>query len=493
MEDMVMRDPGQIARLREALQRAGYTVDGCLDLLGPRAYAALSRNEITLALRATQGGSPRETLVRLFLLQTPVPYQQAARALPVEEALAAGLLARDGDEVRALVDIRPYGETDVDWWVVSDLTTGMPGRPWTMGEDYVLGIGGASTTLAHLTVRVPVESALDLGTGCGVQALHLARHARTVTATDQNARAVEFARMSVALSGVEGVEFAQGDFFDPVRGRRYDLIVSNPPFVISPERRFLYRDSGLPGDEVCRRLVEQAPAYLNEGGWCQLLINWAHLRGQDWRERVASWVRPTGCDAWIVQREVQDATEYIELWLRDSGDLDGPHYIERYDAWLDLFERSGIEAVGFGWIVLHASGADDPYVQVEELPQSLEQPFGRHVLDWFARHDFLRDVDDETLLKARLRRPDGVVQETVGAPGAEQPDQVVLRQLAGARRAAEVDPATAALVGACDGTIPVGVLVDALAEATGEDPAVLRARMPTLIRNLVADGFLVPA
>src|SRR5579859_1289640 len=374
-----MRDQGAIERLREALLKAQYTVDGCLEALGPIAYSALSRNESVAASRAVRpDDSPISSLIKLFVLQESVDRSAAARALPLDEALGGGLLSEDrvDDTVRAKVDIRPYGESDVDWWLVSDLGAGLvTGHNAPMRPDYVLGVGGASTTLAQLTVREPVDRALDLGTGCGVQALHLSRHAGRITATDLNLRALEFARLTAALSLAEDadrIDLRSGDLFEPVRDTRFDLIVSNPPFVISPESaqgagRFIYRDASLPGDELCRRFLEQVPAYLAEDGYCQILANWLHVEGVDWRERVAPWVRGTGCDAWVVQREVQDPAEYAELWLRDSGDYGKPQYVERYQAYLDYFATNRIDAVGFGWITLRATGAEVPAIRLEEL------------------------------------------------------------------------------------------------------------------------------
>ena len=65
--------PDHSPRLRAALLAADFTADGLLDLLGAPAYAALARSETVPALRATRGDTPLETLVRLFLLQRPVP------------------------------------------------------------------------------------------------------------------------------------------------------------------------------------------------------------------------------------------------------------------------------------------------------------------------------------------------------------------------------------------------------------------------------------
>ncbi|MDT0546603.1 MULTISPECIES: methyltransferase [unclassified Streptomyces] len=496
--------PERIAHLRDALLAAAFTADGLLDLLGAPAYAALARSETVPALRATRGDGPLETLVRLFLLQRPVAYGRAAAALPVEDCLADGWLVRDGDEVRATVDVRPYGGPQgEDWWIVSDLGCAVGGAGGIGGpggvdrSGLVLGVGGASTTLAGLTVRAPVGRALDLGTGSGIQALHAARHAASVTATDTNPRALRIARLTLALSGAAEPDLREGSLFEPVAGEAYDLIVSNPPFVISPpssERdRLVYRDGGMSGDDLCRTLVQRSAGHLTDGGWCQLLANWQHVEGEDWRERIASWV-PSGCDAWIVQREVQDITQYAELWLRDAGaHLAGPaEYAARYDAWLEEFEARKTRAVGFGWITLRKSGADRPSVIAEEWPHPVEQPLGEAVVAHFERQDFLRTHDDAALLAARFRLADEVVQEQVGLPGAEDPEHVVLRQNRGMRRATKVDTVGAGFAGVCDGTLSAGRILDAIAQLLGEDPVVLRDRTPDSIRLLVEQGFLRP-
>ncbi|MER7762594.1 methyltransferase [Streptomyces sp. NPDC097619] len=488
--------PALAASLRAAMLSAGFTADGLLDLLGAPAYAALARSETVPALRATRGDGPLPTLIRLFLLQRPVPSVHAAAALPVEEALADGWLRREGDEVHARVDVRPYGgPSGEDWFIVSDLgcAVGGAGGIGSREEGVVLGVGGASTTLAGITVRTPVGSALDLGTGSGIQALHASRHATRVTATDVNPRALEFTRLTLALSGAPEAELLTGSLFEPVGTAAYDLIVSNPPFVISPGARLTYRDGGMGGDDLCRTLVQQAGDHLNEGGYAQFLANWQHVEGEDWRDRLRSWV-PRGCDAWIVQREVQDVTQYAELWLRDAGDhrTDPGEYDRLYEDWLDEFEARGTKAVGFGWITLRKTSAAEPSIVVEEWPHPVEQPLGDAVRAHFERQDYLRDHDDAALLTARFRMAVEVVQEQVGLPGAEDPEHVVLRQNRGMRRATKVDTVGAGFAGVCDGSLPAGRILDAIAQLVDEDPVVLRDRTPVAIRALVEEGFLEP-
>ncbi|WP_344451979.1 class I SAM-dependent methyltransferase [Actinocorallia aurantiaca] len=456
--------------LRSRFERAGYTVAGVREALGPVAGGALARDEIVPALRATRDDSPLSRLTRLFWLQVPVP----AAGLPADELVAAGLAERSGDELRALLHVEPLEAPGPVRYAVSDLKIRPGDGP--VRPDHVVGVGGASYNLARLVIHKPVDNLLDLGTGSGVQALLAADRARRVVATDTNPRALELARLSFGLSEVDA-ELRLGSLFEPVP-ERYDLIVSNPPFVISPDGRFAYRESGLPGDEVCRRLVEQAPSRLTEGGWCQLLANWLLVDGEPWEERVASWI--SGCDAWVVQRDVQDPAEYAELWLRDSCEAGTPEYRARYGEWLDYFDRQGVTGVGFGWITLREGGDS---VRIEELRHQVEQPVGAYVegvLDGIAAADRPFGV---------LRLADGVVQEQIGRPGAEDPERIVLRQSGGLRRATAVGTVEAALAGVCDGTLPLDPLLGAIAQLTGDDEEAVRAHAEGVLPELVADGF----
>lgn len=492
------------SRLRAALEQADFTYDAVADLLGAQAHAALGRNETTPGLRRTGGGSPLETLVRLFLLQAPVPLGDAEAALPglVDRLAVEGFLEQSVGEVVARLDVRPYGVDDGaggNLWVVSDLTPGLNGTATRVGSDHVLGISPASTSLAQLTLREPVGSALDLGTGCGVQALHLAAHSRRVVATDVNARALRLARFNAALNGVaERVEVRDGSFFAPVAGEHFDLITTNPPFVISPAtgERLVYRDSGLPGDRVVEDIVRAAPHHLTDGGWCQVLANWVIERDRPWDERIGSWLvdpEPDAplLDALVVQREVLDPAAYVELWLKDAGQhpatgaADLGEYHRRYDTWLSWLEEQGVEAIGFGWINVRAGGPARGARELLEWPYDVEQPIAPAVADWGRAQAAADGVGPGTRLLARA----DVVQETQGAPGAEDPATLVLRGQRGLRRARRADTVEAALLGASDGELTVGQILDAVADLLDLDPAAVRSEHLGTARALVREGF----
>jgi hypothetical protein len=481
------------ARLREALVSAGFTVDAVRDLLGEVADAALLRNETTPALRRTASDQqPLATLTRLFLLQTTVSAAAADAALPglVDRLVADGVLDRSVGEVAARLDVRPYATEDRALWVVSDLTPGLDGLPQQVGADHVLGISPASTSLAQLTTRAEVGSSLDLGTGCGVQALHLAAHSTTVVATDVNRRALGIAAFNAALNEVgDCVEVRDGSFFEPVRGERFDLIATNPPFVISPAtgERLVYRDSGLPGDRVVEDIVRAAPRHLTERGWCQVLANWVVERDRPWDERLAAWLDPE-VEALVVQRELVDPAAYVELWLKDSGHHpatggDPGEYRRRYDTWLSWLEEQDVEAVGFGWVNLRNGGTGRH--DLWDWPYDVEQPIAPAIAAWADAVSTPSDAD------ARLRLREDVVQETVGPAGAEDPETIVLRQQRGFRRARTADTVVAALAGASDGDLPVGPLLDAIAQLLDRDPAETRATYLPVVRELVDEGFLV--
>ena len=481
------------ARLREALQGAGFTYDAVADLLGTSAHEALGRNETTPGLRRTRDGSPLATLTRLFLLQTSVPADAAEGALPglVAELERAGFLRTSGAEVRALLDVRPYassdGHGDNQLWVVSDLTPGLDGPMTRVADYHVLGVSPAATSLAQLTIREPVGRSLDLGTGCGVQALHLASHSEHVVATDINARAVWAAQFNADLNELPNIETRGGYYFAPVQDEAFDLITTNPPFVISPGtgRRMVYRDSGMPEDDVVSYVVRNGPTHLADGGWLQVLANWAIHRDVPWDQRIAGWV-PDGCSAFVVQREVVDPAAYVELWLKDEGLHGGPDYMARYDAWLGWFEEQGIEGIGFGWINVHRPPAGTPHESTYlDWPYAVEQPVAPVVRDWAIA--VAHDVGEHDRFSLRV----DVLQETTGEPGAEHPETIVLRQQRGLRRARRVDTIEAGLAGACDGELTVGEILDALAVLTEREPEELRAAYLPVVRELVVDGFLV--
>ena len=491
-------DPALVSALRADLRASRFTVAGVTELLGPMASAALDREQALPARRvAAASTEPCATLIRLFTLGDPVDAAEAEAALPtlgVEGAVSLGLLAPEGDGVVAQCDVRPYAADDVDWWVASDLGELATGRP--LREDHVLGIGGASATLAAWTPRPHVGRALDLGTGCGVQALHLGSHADRVVVTDLSERALAFARFNAALDEADW-DVRSGSMLEPVEGERFGLVVSNPPFVITPRSGavplFEYRDGGAAGDAVVRDLVTAVRHHLEPGGIAQFLGNWEVPRGLPWTDRVGAWLEGTGLDAWVVQRETQDPAEYAETWARDGGHHPGTvDFNAMYGAWLDDFAARDVERIGFGVVTVHRPLTDrEPFVDLMDVPWPVESPMGPAVLAGLRARTWLAENGDDVVLDRAWRCAADVHEERHTMPGASDPRVILLRQGGGLRRHVPLTTVTAAFASVCDGDLSAGAAAAAIAGLLELDGADVSREVVAFVRDAAKDGLLL--
>ncbi|MGN7779754.1 DUF7782 domain-containing protein [Mycolicibacterium sp. 22603] len=476
------------------LRSAGFTVDGVAALLGPEANDALGRGIWWPALHAT-GEDRLSVVVRLFLLGASESRDRLQRAFPsvgLEALIDAGVLEPAGPEgCRAALDIRPHGDGDRDHLVVSDQDAALRAGP--LQRDHVLGIGGASMSLARAIIRTPVRRALDLGTGCGIQALHLDAHCADIVATDTNERALMLAAATARLNGMSW-DLRLGSLFEPVAGERFDLIVSNPPFVIgSGVSDYTYRDSGIAGDQLCRNLIEQLPDHLEPGGTAQIMANWI-VGEQDWRERVAGWLAGTGLHAWVVQRELADPVSYVSLWLADAGE---PPEVAaaRGGQWLDWFAEEGVRAVGMGLITVRRPAAGEQPEQIlEEITGADEAPTGVEVAAFLARRAYLRDTGDDALLAARLSTaPVLLEQHSLPGPDGWQQIGAAVRRPGGPGAVIGVDDVLTALLAGCRGEVPLGTLIELLAAHHGVAADALAAAALPEIRAAIGRGILSQA
>ena len=517
--------PEQAASLRADLLEAGWGVKAVATLLGEAADAALRREirlpalrSVRASLAARTDSSPVAVLTALFMLGEPVLATALDAALPRTGAAgAAGIgLVGEPDEagyVRARVDLRPHEAVDdageIRWWVASDLGELVTGR--ALAPDHVLGIGGAGLTLAGLTPRTRVRSALDLGCGCGIQTLYLLRHAEHVVATDISERALSFTAFNAALAGVcvmggpdagsggggGRLELLQGSLLEPVAGRRFDLIASNPPFVLTPPA---VREAGLPlmeyrdaGGPILPVLVAGLREHLEPGAAAVMLGNWEHRGADSWREAVATWI-PEGLDGWVIEREVQDPVEYATMWLRDGGltlERDAEGFDAALGAWIDDFEVRGVQGVGFGYLIVHRPlRPRDPWRLLEEVTTSGQGVLGHHVAEVLEVRERLAGLDDDAVADLRPVLAPDVTEERHLIPGAAEPTVILLRQGGGLGRTIRASTAVAALAGVADGELSVGQIASAVVALTGEDAIGLRAEMVEATRHLITVGFL---
>ena len=483
---------GDLTPLRRALADRGYTRSALAELLNPGNSDKPLEAGIDAAAAAhrTAGLSPLQTLARLFVLAQAVPEPAAREALaPVtlEQMAAIGLVRREGGEVRAECALLPFADLVIacDFWRT---VTGVRSRP-----DHVPGVGGATLAVANMTVRRRVEAALDLGTGSGFHAFLAAPHADRVIATDINPRALNVAALNARLNGVENVEFRLGSLYEPVQDCQFDLIVSNPPFVISPKSEYCYRDSGLPGDTLSEQVIRSVPRFLREGGFATVLFNWHHNDLDDWADRPKQWVAGCGCDVWLVSSEHADPIGYASNWLRDEGSAGTKDYARLLDEWLDYHARLGIGRISTGAVILRRRSGGTNWVRAQQAPLGgASGTCGDQIQRVFAAQDLLDRLSDERqLLEERLvLTTDHELQYSMTAEGGRwSVRQAVLRQTQGFAFSGEVDRLLSTILVRCDGRRTLGDVVSQAAAEFHADPEQAAHAATAVIRKLFESGF----
>jgi methylase of polypeptide subunit release factors len=411
--------PDLVRRLREALTSAQFTAARIGDALGTGDEIVSRASDIPVQLRHLEQHATLGALVRLLILDLDVPVGQlepAIAPLTVRDLAQLGIVEVRDIMARPLVRIVPHDHL----LITSDIRL-RPGEP--APADHVPGVHRPSVTLAHLTVRRPVRSFLDLATGCGVEGLLAATHSERVVATDVSPRAVSFAAFNAQLNSAPNIEFRAGSWFDPVGDERFDAITCNPPYVISPASEYIYRDSGLRGDSVSEQVVRSIPRHLEEGGFATIQISWVAEPGGEADGPVRRWVEGSGCDAWLLHYRTDQPLETAAVWNQtESGDP--AKYGKIIDTWLAYYRELGIRGIAYGSLLLRRrSGAN--WFRTDVLPAGRLKPASDHILRVFAAHDLIvGTADGEPLLNDRLRLvPTAAVEQRVrfleGAPRVE--------------------------------------------------------------------------
>jgi precorrin-6B methylase 2 len=393
------------------------------------------------------------TLAKLFLIAVPVAVDEAARALaPVEpETLVqAGLAALEGDVLQPRARVARY----------SGLVIASDVLRKTDPSSLVTGANPSAIHVDRLTIRRPVRTALDLGTGPGIHALLAAGHCERVVASDLNQRALAFTRFNAALNDVSNIDVRAGNWFDPVEGERFDLIVANPPYVVSPDTELLYRDGDLLADAVTQKLLQEAPAYLEEGGFAHVMGNWIHGSDEDWRVPLEGWLDGSGCDALLLRYTGLDLVSYAAAWNITLAAEGADPFLDAVDRWLDYYRREGIEAITGGMVVLRRRSGARNWVRAIEVPRRPSGPAGDHVFRLFEARDRRNELaGDDALLAMRFGLVPGL-QVSRRAEGSKLADHEARVQLEnGIGFAASVSPELAARLASLDDSTGLGELV----------------------------------
>jgi methylase of polypeptide subunit release factors len=479
-----------VDRLRATLLSVGYTGDTVRTLLGEDAYQGRSR-DVPVHLRRLVAGTPVETAIRCFFLGVPVDpavLEQALKPLRVDDLEALGVVEAVESGVRATVRIVPQGDLLLAGNRYPDETAA--GGP----ANYVATITAPSAILGALTVRSPARAALDIGTGSGVQAIWAARHCERVVAIDVNPRALNLAAFNARLNEVVNVEFRKGSLFEPVAGERFDLVVCNAPYVVSPDRRYAFRDGGGYSDGFSERLVRQTPDHLAEGGFAHLLISWIG-DGDDWAARPRSWIEDSECDAWLLLGASRDPVTYAAIWNEELS-RDPPAYGATLDRWLAYLSEIGAAAVIEGAVVMRRRTGAPRWFRADRVPAAHPEPASDHVLRVFDANDFLAGLAEDAALLAEsphVVERARTEQELSFGDGGYIVESMTLVLNEGLGFRAEIDQNTASLLPFLDGSRTLRDAIEAAARSRrigAQDRDAFTLGALGIARTMLALGFL---
>ncbi len=342
-------DRDAVAALGERLRLIGYDAPRIQRRLG-RIPARLTPSVVAVAERRA-GDDVLGQAVRLWNLGSTLSTEAAVATfgdVDIEALVGCGLVTATSSEVRAVLRLSPVADRlhahDFD-------------RGGGLSRDHVVGIGPAALTLSGITPRARVGRALDLGTGCGVQAFGLARHASSVVATDISQRAAWTARLGASLNGLGSLDIRVGDLLEPVAGEDFDLIVCNPPFVVSPAEELAFRDAGERGHALSRGLARSLPARLRPGGVACVLVNWIVPPDVDPAAEVRTWFSDLEADVLLLHHETLDPVAYAQRWAGLPVDADLGTARGFLDRWLTELQRLGAAKVAAGALVIRRTDA----------------------------------------------------------------------------------------------------------------------------------------
>jgi methylase of polypeptide subunit release factors len=485
MSRELVADTVAAERLGTSLRRVGYSEEAIHNLLGEDAYS--SERADTPAEERRLPDTPLATLVRLLFLQLPVSVEDAEAALGPEsvEALEVTGLAEVGDRVVPRARILPIGKV----LLASDGFS----RDGDDPADYVATYTPTARVLDSLTPRPRVDRALDVGTGSGIHALLAAQHARRVIATDVNPRAIAYTELNAALNGLRNVECRQGSLFDPVEGETFDLITCNAPYVVSPERRWVYRDSEFSEDEVSQRVILAAAEHLTAGGYAAMLVSWLAFDEDNPDERVLAWAEASGCDSWILSTMNSDPLTHAAEW---NSHLVGAALGEALDEWSQYFDALGVQLVSEGAVVLHKGRGGKHTARVDELDEEELDDAGAQILRAFESRGKLAELaGDKELLDARV----GVASslrldrelEPAGGRAVDVDGRVELTE--GTKHAVDASADVQEVVASLDSRMRLSEVVETTADRLGlleDEVETLREEALDVARELLELGAL---
>ena len=474
-------------KIRAFFTKAQYSRDYMLQYLGMDKLPNPRGRDKVVLMDLTNEPTTSNALFRLFYMGMALDRDEVSGIIPdwfIKTVCDSKLLRAEGKQLAPDAMIVPLAGQ----WIASDLGA----RFDASVPDFVLWPNPTSQLLMRLSVRRPSRATLDLGTGTGVIAISAASYSEKIVATDLNARALEFARFNARLNGTDKIDLRLGDGFAPVKGEKFDLILSNPPFFVTPSNHFLFCDNPMELDQLCRNIAREAAEHLYEGGYFQMLCEWAEIEGQPWRQRITEWFEGTGCDAWVANCQTRNARQYASDRIAEAHDScdAAPDSFREY---MNYYRTRNVAAIHDGIVVMRRRSGKN-WVAIEDSERTPDTPFGDLIVSRFAARDFLEaHASVELMLGTKPLVSPNARLEQVAQPGEDgwEPAGLTLRMAKGFPTKVAVQPLAAEFLSSCNGKRTLRQIAAEMVERLGAPEEQVQAECVEIIRKMVAQGFVL--
>ena len=383
---------GILGELRTALDRAGYNEKGICALLGITSLQLMEPTHFHYYDRFRLPGNELGDLVRLLLLRVEME-EERLRGLfgdgCFEALIQLGILVQRGSLWASRLQLYSvdglYVATDHRFMIFTEDQ---------LVESPVMYIGLDSMGLVHTAPRYPGEKVLDLCSGSGVQALVASRYARDALGIDLNPRAIRFARFNAQLNGIRNARFIEGDLFSAIPGQAFDVILANPPFVPSPEADLKFRDGGAQGESVLSRIIEGAASHLKPTGKLHIVTDLVDVA--NYQEKLGRWWRGGPSHKLVLQTADRDDMQFSVPHSHAPFGQSFQDYNDQLERWVNNFHSAGINAVNFGYILIHRLPETAQSSYYRRTIHNPGEPIHNQVKGYFKQRALLDHADKDS-------------------------------------------------------------------------------------------------
>jgi SAM-dependent methyltransferase len=375
-------------------------------------------------------------------------------------------------------------------WIASDLNASPTDTPSAALPDDAVYPAITKNTRHFLASLPPTPCGtfLELCAGTGIAALLASRYAARTWATDITDRATRFARFNAVLNGIENCTAVQSDLYAAVAEETFDRIVAHPPYMPSLQQKYIFRDGGEDGEQVTRGIISGLPTHLNAGGSFHCTCMLTDRTTAPAEQRIRRLLGDQGAEFDVIlltHQSFQPTEYYFHLALAGRGTL------EEAKLRHEIFRRLEVERLVYSSMVLRRHGERRPAYTAR---RQAGPGTGLRELDWLDRWESAAAGASfpGRLMEARPRVSSDCRMLLTHAPanGEWVVADCVLTTPWPFQVEAKCPPWTASLLNRCDGGVTVRDHLGWLKAEGLVSSQAPEGELATLVRMLLAGGFL---